>query len=226
LPIHLDSARPLGRQIEAEVRRLIRSGGLVAGDALPSTRALARDLELSRGVIVSAYAQLAGRTTKQAQRQIVEMLQASGELQGDPRPIMHPVKFYERGDRPLEIVSSRQWYIRNGGRDPELRAAFLERGRELQWHPAHMRSRYESWVEGLNSDWLISRQRYFGVPFPLWYPLDADGVIDHDHPIVPEESALPLDPSSDVPPGYTAEQRGQPGGFVGDPDVMDTWATS
>ena len=80
-------------------------------------------------------------------------------------------------------MSSRQWYIRNGGRDPELRAAFLERGRELQWHPAHMRSRYESWVEGLNSDWLISRQRYFGVPFPLWYPLDADGEVDYDHPL-------------------------------------------
>jgi valyl-tRNA synthetase len=136
------------------------------------------------------------------------------------------VKFYERGDRPLEIVSSRQWYIRNGGRDPELRAAFLERGRELQWHPAHMRSRYESWVEGLNSDWLISRQRYFGVPFPLWYPLDADGEVDYEHPLVPDEARLPVDPTSDVPEGFGEDQRGKPGGFVADPDVMDTWATS
>ena len=89
-----------------------------------------------------------------------------------------------------------------------------------------MRARYESWVEGLNGDWLISRQRFFGVPFPVWYPLDADGEPDYDHPLVPAEDALPVDPSSDVPDGYTAEQRGQPGGFVGDPDVMDTWATS
>ena len=136
------------------------------------------------------------------------------------------MKFYERGDRPLEIVSSRQWYIRNGGKEQELRDAFLARGRELRWHPAHMRSRYESWVEGLNSDWLISRQRYFGVPFPLWYPLDADGEVDYDHPLVPDESRLPIDPTTDVPDGHTEDQRGKAGGFVADPDVMDTWATS
>jgi valyl-tRNA synthetase len=172
------------------------------------------------------YAQLAGKTAKQAQVRIVELLDEHGGLVGAPKPITHPVKFYERGDRPLEIVSSRQWYIRNGGRDPELREAFLERGRELRWHPTHMRSRYESWVEGLNSDWLISRQRYFGVPFPLWYPLDAGGEVDYAHPLMPDEARLPVDPTSDVPDGFTEDQRGKPGGFVADPDVMDTWATS
>ncbi|HEX9504506.1 MAG TPA: valine--tRNA ligase, partial [Acidimicrobiia bacterium] len=172
------------------------------------------------------YAELAGKTAKQAQARIVEMLAEHGALVGAAKPITHPVKFYERGDRPLEIVSSRQWYIRNGGRDASLREQFLERGRELHWHPAHMRSRYESWVEGLNSDWLISRQRYFGVPFPLWYPLDADGEVDYDHPIVPDEARLPVDPTSDAPAGYHEDQRGKPGGFVADPDVMDTWATS
>jgi valyl-tRNA synthetase len=156
----------------------------------------------------------------------VELLGSAGALIGSPVPITHPVKFYEKGDRPLEIVASRQWYIRNGGRDPELRDALLARGKALQWHPAFMYQRYESWVEGLNGDWLISRQRYFGVPFPLWYPVLANGEIDYDHPLAPSSGDLPVDPSSDVPAGFSEAQRGAPGGFVGDPDVMDTWATS
>jgi valyl-tRNA synthetase len=171
------------------------------------------------------FAELAGRPVRQAQRRIVELLQESGEMRGDPRPIVHPVKFYERGDRPLEIVTTLQWYIRNGGRDLELRQKLLERGRHVAWHPEYMRHRYENWVGGLTGDWLISRQRFFGVPIPVWYPIGDDGVIQYT-PIVPDESTLPIDPSTDVPPGYDAGQRGQPGGFAGDPDVMDTWATS
>src|SRR5215213_1698417 len=174
----------------------------------------------------AAYAELAGRTINGARARVVELLREAGELLGEPQPLTHPVKFHENGDRPLEVVTSRQWYVRNGAFDPALRDVLLERGRELRWHPPFMRQRYESWVEGLNTDWLTSRQRYFGVPFPVWYPVGVDGTVDHDTPVVPEESALPVDPSSDVPPGYLAEQRGQPGGFVGDPDVMDTWLTS
>jgi len=172
------------------------------------------------------YATLAGKGVKQAQTAIVEMLRLSGDMNGEPEPITHPVKFFEKGDRPLEIVTSRQWYIRNGGRDEVLRAALLKRGDELAWHPDFMQHRYTNWVGGLNGDWLISRQRYFGVPIPLWYPLTAAGEPDFNNPIIPSESQLPIDPSSDVPAGFTEAQRGVAGGFMGEPDVMDTWATS
>jgi len=175
---------------------------------------------------LSAFEQIAGLYVNQAQNKVVDMLRESGAMIGDPRPITHPVKFFEKGDRPLEIVTSRQWYIRNGGRGDDLRRDLLARGESLTWHPDHMRHRYTNWVEGLNGDWLISRQRYFGVPIPVWYPVDAHGETDYDHPIVPDESLLPIDPSTDVPPGYSADRRDLPNGFTGDPDVMDTWATS
>ncbi len=172
------------------------------------------------------YARLAGKTVKQAQVLTVEMLRETGELIDEPRAITHAVKFYEKGDRPLEIVTSRQWYIRNGGRDQALREKLLARGDELTWHPDFMQHRYANWVSGLNGDWLVSRQRYFGVPIPLWYRLDAQGEIIYDNPLVPTKDQLPIDPSTDLPSGFAAEQRDKPNGFVGDPDIMDTWATS
>jgi valyl-tRNA synthetase len=167
-------------------------------------------------------AQLAGKTVRQAQRRIVELLAGAGVLVGEPRPITHPVKYYEKGDRPLEIVTSRQWFIRT----ITHRAELAERGRQLRWHPPYMQARYQNWVEGLTGDWLVSRQRFFGVPFPVWYPVDADGTVDHDHPLLPDEDRLPVDPTTDAPTGYAEGQRGRPGGFVADPDIMDTWATS
>ena len=172
------------------------------------------------------YARLAGKTVKQAQTLTVEILRETGELIDEPRAITHPVKFYEKGDRPLEIVTSRQWYIRNGGRDEQLREKLLARGDELTWHPDFMQHRYANWVGGLNGDWLVSRQRYFGVPIPLWYRLDAQGEIIYENPLVPTSDQLPIDPSTDLPAGYLAEQRDKPNGFVGEPDIMDTWATS
>ena len=168
------------------------------------------------------YAPLKGLSAAKARTKIVEELRASGDLVGEPRPITHAVKFYEKGDRPLEIVTSRQWFIKA----IEFREPLLARGRELRWHPDFMRTRYENWTLGLNGDWCVSRQRFFGVPFPVWYPLSDLGRVDYDRPMTPRPEQLPIDPSSDVPEGYTAAQRGAPGGFVGDPDVMDTWATS
>ena len=172
------------------------------------------------------FEKIVGKTSHTAREVLVAELKASGDLVGDPKPITHAVKFFEKGDKPLEIVTTRQWYIRNGGRDQELRTKLLKRGSELNWHPEYMKVRYENWVEGLNGDWLISRQRFFGVPLPLWYKLDADGNPDYDQIIVPDEKQLPIDPQSEAPVGFDESQRNKPNGFIGDPDVMDTWATS
>jgi valyl-tRNA synthetase len=169
----------------------------------------------------AAYNELVGRPVKAAQRRVVALLRDSGDLLGEPRPIEHPVKFWENGTRPLEIVTSSQWFIKYPPREE-----MLARGEELAWWPAFMRVRYENWVNGLIGDWNITRQRFFGVPFPIWYPIDDDGIVRYGEPIAAGEDALPVDPSTDVPPGYTETQRGKPGGFIGDPDVMDTWATS
>lgn len=173
-----------------------------------------------------AYGEIAGLYPNQARRKMADLLAGSGDLEGEPRQIMHPVKFFEKGDRPLEIITSRQWYIRNGGRDDDLRKDLLDRGEELRWVPDFMGVRYRHWVEGLQGDWLISRQRYFGVSIPLWYRIDESGELDYDDPILPDDDQLPVDPTSHTPPGYDESQRGRPGGFAGDPDVMDTWATS
>jgi valyl-tRNA synthetase len=175
---------------------------------------------------IAAYGDLVGKTVFSAKKQMVELLQASGEMLGDPRPFTHPVKFFEKGDRPLEIVSTRQWYIRNGARDPQLRERLVELSRELNWHPDFMRVRYENWVGGLTGDWLVSRQRFFGVPIPVWYALDENGERDYDRVLVPDVAQLPIDPTTDVPAGYTEDQRGQAGGFDGEMDIFDTWATS
>jgi valyl-tRNA synthetase len=201
---------------------------------LPTRTVIGRDGRLLRdtpewiaeGPGEEAYQQLAGKTVFSAREQIVQLLRDSGDLDGEPTPTQRMANFFEKGEKPLEIVSTRQWYIRNGGRDPGLRQQLLERGAEITWVPDYMRHRYDNWVGGLNGDWLISRQRFFGVPIPVWYPLDNEGEPMYDAPIVPTEAELPVDPQSDPPEGYDEDQRGKPGGFVGDPDVMDTWATS
>ncbi|MDL9979589.1 valine--tRNA ligase [Microbacterium candidum] len=204
------------------------------GDDLPNKTALGLDgrflATAPAGLTDEATAwyetEMAGKTVFSGRKALVEKLQETGELLEIGKPFSHVVKFYEKGDRPLEIVSTRQWYLRNGARDEALRDELIARGKEMSWHPDFMRVRYENWVGGLTGDWLVSRQRFFGVPIPIWYGLDENGERDYDRVITPALASLPVDPTSDVPPGYTEAQRGVAGGFDAERDIFDTWATS
>jgi valyl-tRNA synthetase len=170
----------------------------------------------------TAHEKLAGLFVNQARREIVSMLDEADAIDGAPEKTRRMVKFFEKGDRPLEFVVSRQWFINVLDKKDKL----IEQGRKINWRPDMFRKRYEDWVEGLNQDWSVARQRYFGVPIPVWYGVNAEGEVDYSKLILPRTEDLPVDPSAETPHGFTDEQRGTPGGFVGDPDVFDTWATS
>jgi valyl-tRNA synthetase len=205
------------RELSLDTRPILGRDGRILGDP-PSW--------LTSPEALGHYQDLAGKTVFSAKATIVEKLAQSGDLIGEPESMTHPVKFFEKGDKPLEIVTTRQWYITNGAKDESLKKELLTRGQEVAFHPDFMRVRYENWVGGLSGDWLISRQRFFGVPIPVWYPLDDSGEPIEGQFITPAEDQLPVDPSSDTPPGFTEDQRGIPGGFIGELDIMDTWATS
>mgnify|MGYP001048048925 CR=1 FL=1 len=205
------------RELQLPTRSIVTRAGRILGETLEW-------VPEAKGAEV--FAEMSGKTVHSAREVVVEALRASGDLDGEPEKTQRKANFYERGEKPLEIVTSRQWYIRNGGRDADLNSALIARGEEVAFHPDFMKSRYKNWVAGLNGDWLVSRQRFFGIPIPVWYALDADGQPQYETPLAPTEAQLPIDPMADVPEGYTADQRDVPGGFTGDPDVMDTWATS
>lgn len=166
------------------------------------------------------YDELIGLTIKVARKKIVEQLKENGYLMSEPRLISHSVKFYEKGDEPIEIITSRQWFIKLLDKKEKLK----EMGNKVDWFPEHMGLRLQNWIDGLNQDWAISRQRFFGVPFPVWYRLDKDKNPIYEEPII--SNKLPCDPTIDFPEGFSEDQRGKENGFIAECDVMDTWAIS
>ncbi len=164
------------------------------------------------GCMTQAAGDFAGLPVDQARQQIKLALQAQGYL-SDRQATTQSIRVHERCDTPVEYVVASQWFIRV----LDFKAALLEAGEQVAWHPAHMQARYQAWVENLNWDWCISRQRYYGVPFPVWYCKECGQMT------LAEPAALPVDPTEQAP-----SQPCQCGSheFIPDPDVMDTWATS
>ena len=153
-----------------------------------------------------------GLYIKQAKKEIVEDLKQLGLVESEQN-VTQFVKCAERSGMPLEIIVTDQWYIKLLNFKEEL----IQKGRECSWSPDYMRIRYENWVNGLNQDWCISRQRYFGVPFPVWYSrrVGEEGKI-----LVANIDQLPCDPTLTLPIGYNRDE------VEPETDVMDTWATS
>ncbi len=206
------------KDLDLDLRLIVGRDGRILDPNWGTEGLESRDAQLAE----TNFAHLAGKPIRKAREIIVALLEEQGHLVEPPRKITHPVKFYEKGEKPLEVVASRQWFIRTLDHKEKL----ITLGRQLNWVPPYMRIRFETWVEGLNTDWNVSRQRFFGIPIPVWYRLDERGEVDYEDPILPNLSQLPVDPSQDAPMGFTEDQRGKPGGFLADPDVMDTWATS
>lgn len=149
---------------------------------------------------------------KDARAKIIEDLKELGLLIKQ-EPTTQFVKCAERSGAPLEILMTKQWFISVLDIKEQIKA----KAAECNWHPEYMKVRLDHWVDGLNQDWCISRQRFFGVPFPVWYSKrkGEEGKI-----LVADADQLPVDPLADLPAGYSKEE------IEPEMDVMDTWATS
>ncbi len=156
----------------------------------------------------------AGMKSIEARKSIIEDLKSEGYLYKQD-PICHSVKVHERCHEPIEFLSKKQWFIRTS--TPELKQKWIDLGNELIWHPESMKARYIAWVSNLNQDWSISRQRYFGVPFPVWYCADCGSVK------LANIEDLPVNPLTTNP---TTPCECGSHNFIPESDVMDTWATS
>jgi valyl-tRNA synthetase len=151
---------------------------------------------------------------KEARKIIIQDLKDAGLLTNQ-RPIKHTVNVHERCGTEIEFVKSKQWFVRY----LDLRQEMLKWGEELHWHPDYMKHRYNNWVKGLQWDWLISNQRYFGVAFPVWYCEDCGEVI------LASEESLPVDPLKDSPPVKQCPKC-KSSKIIPEKDVLNTWFTS
>lgn len=174
---------------------------------LPLRAALGRD-----GRMTELAGPLAGLPTTQARRQILQHLAEIGLLLNQ-ETIEHTVGTHERCGTPVEYLHTRQWFIRVLDQKERL----LEAGRQIRWFPEHMHVRYQHWVENLQWDWCISRQRFLGVPFPAW-TCRACGEL-----VLARLEQLPIDPRTTLPQHPCACGSTD---FASELDVMDTWATS
>jgi valyl-tRNA synthetase len=155
-----------------------------------------------------------GMDSGEAREAIVDDLDEAGALL-DKRAITHTVNVHERCATPVEFLVTEQWYVEILDRKEE----YLQAGREMEWYPEKMFTRYKHWIEGLEWDWCISRQRSSGIPFPVWYCESCDAEV------VADKADLPVDPLSDDPPVDACPECGHDA-FEPEDDVFDTWATS
>ncbi len=171
-----------------------------------------RKVILSNGCIDSEVPYIGNLKVLQARKEIIRLLN-DNNLLIKTENIIHTVSVHERCGKEIEIIPSKQWYI-DILTDKEL---FLKAADKINWYPSHMKNRYISWVENLKWDWCISRQRYFGVPFPVWY-CEKCG-----EPVLADIENLPINP---LETGYEGKCKCGCTGFVPESSVFDTWATS
>ena len=153
-----------------------------------------------------------GLHVKKARGEVIKALEEEKRIE-KIEPIHHVVNVHERCDTDIEILTTEQWFIKY----LDLKEDFIKYGRKIKWYPEHMRVRYENWIQGLKWDWNVSRQRHFGVPIPVWYCKKCD------EPVFADENQLPVDPLADKPLHKCKCGSNE---FIGEKDVLDTWATS